>query len=82
VIAASWGSRDSNSNRHEIFASGNPVSQGCESPFAPLKWPFSPGRDALNFQTDEAIHAYFPPCTGQFRAPVRFFGFDYDDRLW
>jgi hypothetical protein len=46
-----------------------------------LKWPFSPGRDALNFPTDEAIHAYFPQGTGLFRAPVRFFSFDDDDRL-
>jgi hypothetical protein len=42
---------------------------------------FPQASDALNFPTDEAIHAYFPQGTGLFRAPVRLFNFDLDDRM-
>ena len=59
---------DSSTNRTANFAGGTHVSQGCESPFAPLKWPSFPRPRCFEFSTDEAINAYSPPlpqvCSG------------------
>jgi len=40
--------------------SAQSVSRRRAEPFAPLKWPSSPGRDASIFQHDEAMNAYSP----------------------